>query len=77
MEFKNALNIPSQRSMRELSAVALSRLASRDPTYMTDTVLPSLLTYCHSMDLCQRHGAILATAHLTHALARIAWDEKR
>jgi hypothetical protein len=40
-------------------------------------VLGKLLELCTSMDLNQRHGAILATAEVTHSLAEVAAKENK
>ncbi|XP_078041667.1 tubulin folding cofactor D isoform X2 [Augochlora pura] len=55
-------------AIRELSAKALFNLTSADPSYIKDTVLPSLLEMLNSIDLNIRHGAVLAIAEILEAL---------
>ena len=40
-------------------------------------VLPWLVSKCLEMDLTMRHGAILATSAVTHALALQAWSQHK
>ncbi|XP_012276746.1 tubulin-specific chaperone D isoform X2 [Orussus abietinus] len=55
-------------AIRELSSKALHNLTPRDPQYMVKAVLPSLLEMINSIDLNTRHGAVLGTAEVLHAL---------
>nr|XP_008102511.1 PREDICTED: tubulin-specific chaperone D [Anolis carolinensis] len=63
--------------IRELSAQALHNLTTQAPEYMTNEVLPKLLSLAVGTDLHTRHGAILACAEITHALSQIAEENKR
>lgn len=55
-------------TLRDLAAQALHNLTVRDPLYMREHVLPSLLPLVTTPDPSLRHGALLATAELSHAL---------
>ncbi|KAK2172898.1 hypothetical protein NP493_921g01087 [Ridgeia piscesae] len=65
------------RNIRELCAEGLHCLTARAPQYMTSEVLPWLVSKCLDMDLTMRHGAILATSAVTHALALQAWSQHK
>uniref|UniRef100_A0ACB8EK59 Uncharacterized protein n=1 Tax=Sphaerodactylus townsendi TaxID=933632 RepID=A0ACB8EK59_9SAUR len=62
--------------IREFSAKALHNLTPQAPDYMTCTVLPKLLPLAVGTDLHTRHGAILACAEITHALSKLAKENK-
>nr|XP_022315849.1 tubulin-specific chaperone D-like [Crassostrea virginica] len=64
-------------SVRELSARGLHNLTPKAPEYMAEHVLPKLLPLTTGMDLFARHGAILAVAEITHALAKVAEDQNK
>ncbi|XP_031838123.1 tubulin folding cofactor D [Nomia melanderi] len=55
-------------AIRELSAKALFNLTSAAPSYIKDTIIPSLLDMLNSIDLNIRHGAVLAIAEILEAL---------
>ncbi|XP_051165406.1 tubulin-specific chaperone D [Leptopilina boulardi] len=55
-------------SIRELAAKALHNLTPRDPHYMVETVIPSLLNMIDSIDLNVRHGSVLAIGEILEAL---------
>jgi len=59
-------------SLRELAARALHNLTERDPPYMREKVLPSLLPLVTTPDPSLRHGALHAAAEVTHALYKQA-----
>ncbi|GFR62125.1 tubulin-specific chaperone D, partial [Elysia marginata] len=59
-------------AIRELAAKALHGLTACAPDYMANTILPKLLPLTSGLDLFQRHGAILATAEVIHALYNVA-----
>ncbi|KAI5401634.1 tubulin-folding cofactor D isoform X1 [Lathyrus oleraceus] len=56
------------KSLRELSAEALSLLVKYDPPYFASAVIEKLVPCTLSSDLCKRHGATLATGELVFAL---------
>ncbi|KAL5059648.1 hypothetical protein RYX36_031252 [Vicia faba] len=56
------------KSLRELSAEALSLLVKYDPPYFASAVMEKLVPCTLSSDLCMRHGATLATGELVFAL---------
>lgn len=55
-------------SIRELASKALHNLTPRDPHYMVETVIPSLLDMIDSIDLNVRHGSVLAIGEILEAL---------
>lgn len=55
--------------IRQLTAKALHNLTFKDPEYMQQIVLPKLIHDTLSKDLFIRHGATLAVAEITLALA--------
>uniref|UniRef100_A0A8C9YBP0 Tubulin-specific chaperone D n=1 Tax=Sander lucioperca TaxID=283035 RepID=A0A8C9YBP0_SANLU len=57
--------------IRELSTKALHNLTPKAPNYMATTVLPQMLPMAVGIDLHGRHGAIMACAEITHALAMV------
>ncbi|XP_053149234.1 tubulin-specific chaperone D [Hemicordylus capensis] len=63
--------------IREFSAKALHNLTPQAPEYMVNKVLPKLLPLAVGTDLHTRHGAILACAEITHALSKLAEENKR
>ncbi|KFO76294.1 Tubulin-specific chaperone D, partial [Cuculus canorus] len=63
--------------IRELSTKALHNLTPQAPDYMANVVLPRLLPLSVGTDLHTRHGAILACAEITHALCKLAEENKR
>ncbi|NXK93856.1 TBCD protein, partial [Formicarius rufipectus] len=63
--------------IRELSTRALHNITPRAPEYMANVVLPRLLPLSVGSDLHTRHGAILACAEITHALCKLAQENKR
>eukprot|EP00112_Aurelia_sp_Birch-Aquarium-sp1_P000058 Seg1001.15 transcript_id=Seg1001.15/GoldUCD/mRNA.D3Y31 product="Tubulin-specific chaperone D" protein_id=Seg1001.15/GoldUCD/D3Y31 len=56
--------------IRALASKALFQLTSIAPDYMLNKVLPQVLECTNSIDLNTRHGGILATAEVTHALCQ-------
>ncbi len=54
--------------IRELTSKALFNLTSCCPEHMSTKVLTKLLTLCLHFDLNTRHGAVLATSEIIHAL---------
>ncbi len=56
--------------MRESASQSLHCLTVKAPEYMASTILPLLLKGCTSIDLVERHGAMLAAAEVTHALSK-------
>ncbi|NXX93130.1 TBCD protein, partial [Centropus bengalensis] len=63
--------------IRELSTKALHNLTPWAPDYMANVVLPRLLPLSVGTDLHTRHGTILACAEITHALCKLAEENKR
>ncbi|NWX24719.1 TBCD protein, partial [Aegotheles bennettii] len=63
--------------IRELSTKALHNLTPRAPEYMANVVLPRLLPLSVGTDLHTRHGAVLASAEITHALCKLAEENNR
>ncbi|XP_022244717.1 tubulin-specific chaperone D-like [Limulus polyphemus] len=59
-------------SIRELTAQTLYNLTSTSPTFMVKVALPLLIPLTKGIDLCARHGGILAVAQIIHALANYA-----
>ncbi|XP_076373668.1 LOW QUALITY PROTEIN: tubulin-specific chaperone D-like [Tachypleus tridentatus] len=59
-------------SIRELTAQTLYNLTSTAPKLMVEVALPELIPLTKDIDLCARHGGILAVAQITHALANYA-----
>ncbi|XP_068211073.1 tubulin-specific chaperone D isoform X2 [Palaemon carinicauda] len=59
-------------AVRELSAKALHNLTALAPDYMNKTIARKLLQESTGPVLVARHGAIMALAHITHALALVA-----
>ncbi|XP_064407047.1 tubulin-specific chaperone D-like isoform X2 [Halichondria panicea] len=55
-------------SVRELAAEALRNITHRDPSYIREQVLPSLLPLVMSPDPALQHGALRAVSELTFAL---------
>ncbi|XP_069124940.1 tubulin-specific chaperone D-like [Argopecten irradians] len=64
-------------AVRELTAKALHRLTPKAPDYMAKTVLPLLVPQTTGPDLFVRHGTILAVAEITHALSKLAVEQKQ
>ncbi|XP_062976473.1 tubulin-specific chaperone D [Elgaria multicarinata webbii] len=64
-------------AIREFTSKALHNLTPQAPEYMTSVVLPKLLPLAVGTDLHTRHGAILACAEITHALSKLAEENKR
>ncbi len=64
------------RPMREVASQSLHCLTAKAPEYMVSTILPLLLKGCTSIDLVERHGAILAAAEVTHALSKRATPDR-
>jgi hypothetical protein len=56
------------KSVRLLSAEALSVLVATDPKRFVDSILPTLLDQSLSQDLPTRHGSALAVAKVVIAL---------
>ncbi|KAJ6660421.1 hypothetical protein lerEdw1_017845, partial [Lerista edwardsae] len=65
------------RVIREFSTIALHNLTPQAPEYMMNKVLPKLLPLAVGTDLHTRHGAILASAEITHSLSQLAKQNKR
>ncbi|XP_042304355.1 tubulin-specific chaperone D isoform X2 [Sceloporus undulatus] len=63
--------------IRELSTKALHNLTPQAPEYITNEVLLKLLPLTVGTDLHTRHGTILACAEITHALSKLAEENKR
>ncbi|XP_053232090.1 tubulin-specific chaperone D isoform X1 [Podarcis raffonei] len=63
--------------IRDLSTKALHNITPQAPEYMANEVLPKLLPLAIGTDLHTRHGAILACAEITHALSKLAEENKR
>ncbi|CAG9762163.1 unnamed protein product [Ceutorhynchus assimilis] len=57
-------------SIRELTAKALHNLTPQAPEYMIDKILPSLLEKTTSIDLNNRHGAVIAIGQIIYALSK-------
>jgi len=55
-------------NVRDLCSKSLARVTPFAPDFMKDRGLPILLDYTTSLDLNTRHGGILATAEVVHAL---------
>ncbi|XP_031432213.1 tubulin-specific chaperone D [Clupea harengus] len=64
-------------AIRELATKALHNLTPKAPEYMAEMVLPQLLPMATGMDLHCRHGAILASAEITHALYKLSSQSNR
>lgn len=47
-------------SVRELTAQALGNLAVIEPSYVKETVVPALVTFCNDSDTFTSHGALLS-----------------
>uniref|UniRef100_A0A670K7X6 Tubulin-specific chaperone D n=1 Tax=Podarcis muralis TaxID=64176 RepID=A0A670K7X6_PODMU len=62
--------------IRDLSTKALHNITPQAPEYMANEVLPKLLPLAIGTDLHTRHGAILACAEITHALSKLAEENK-
>jgi hypothetical protein len=54
--------------IRELTSKALHNLTSCCPKYMSTKILTKLLKLCLHFDLNTRHGAVLATSEIIHAI---------
>ncbi|CAN0322583.1 unnamed protein product, partial [Ectocarpus sp. 13 AM-2016] len=63
--------------LRRLSALALGRIASIEPAYAAETVLPAALGDTLSPDLLRRHGACLALAEVTLSLGQVCLEDPR
>uniref|UniRef100_A0A4W5QHU9 Uncharacterized protein n=1 Tax=Hucho hucho TaxID=62062 RepID=A0A4W5QHU9_9TELE len=63
--------------IRELATKALHNLTPQAPDYMATTVMPQLLPIALGIDLHSRHGAILASAEISHALYKLANQNNR
>ncbi|XP_041720119.2 tubulin-specific chaperone D [Coregonus clupeaformis] len=63
--------------IRELATKALHNLTPQAPDYMAATVMPQLLPVALGIDLHSRHGAILASAEISHALYNLANQNNR
>ena len=63
--------------MRELASQALHRLTQKDPEFVRTEILPDVLDGCTSIDLNERHGAILAAAEITHKLSKLGSKENK
>ncbi|CAM9634190.1 unnamed protein product, partial [Ectocarpus sp. 8 AP-2014] len=61
--------------LRRLSALALGRIASLEPAYAAETVLPAALGDTLSPDLLRRHGACLALAEVTLSLGQVCFED--
>lgn len=64
-------------AMRELASQALHRLTQKDPEFVRTQILPDVLDGCTSIDLNERHGAILAAAEITHQLSKLGSKENK
>uniref|UniRef100_A0A8K9XXV8 Tubulin-specific chaperone D n=1 Tax=Oncorhynchus mykiss TaxID=8022 RepID=A0A8K9XXV8_ONCMY len=67
----------SIRVIRQLATKALHNLTPQAPDYMATTVMPQLLPIALGIDLHSRHGAILASAEISHALYKLANQNNR
>ncbi|XP_057310361.1 tubulin-specific chaperone D-like [Hydractinia symbiolongicarpus] len=56
-------------AIRELTSHALHNLTAVAPVYMLETALPLLINQMQSIDICTKHGAILAVGEVVHALS--------
>uniref|UniRef100_A0AAZ3PRW6 Tubulin-specific chaperone D n=1 Tax=Oncorhynchus tshawytscha TaxID=74940 RepID=A0AAZ3PRW6_ONCTS len=65
------------RVIRQLATKALHNLTPQAPDYMSTTVMPQLLPIALGIDLHSRHGAILASAEISHALYKLANQNNR
>uniref|UniRef100_A0A673Z935 Tubulin-specific chaperone D n=1 Tax=Salmo trutta TaxID=8032 RepID=A0A673Z935_SALTR len=63
--------------IRQLATKALHNLTPQAPDYMATTVMPQLLPIALGIDLHSRHGAILASAEISHALFKLANQNNR
>uniref|UniRef100_A0AAZ3PN51 Tubulin-specific chaperone D n=1 Tax=Oncorhynchus tshawytscha TaxID=74940 RepID=A0AAZ3PN51_ONCTS len=63
--------------IRQLATKALHNLTPQAPDYMSTTVMPQLLPIALGIDLHSRHGAILASAEISHALYKLANQNNR
>ena len=63
--------------MRELASQALHHLTQKDLEFVATTILPDILEGCTSIDLNERHGAILAAAEITHQLAKLGLSDNK
>ncbi|CAH1175633.1 unnamed protein product [Phaedon cochleariae] len=64
-------------SIRELTAKAFHNLTPTLPSYLVDTVLPSLFEKSISIDLNSRHGSVLAIGEILYALSKIAKERNQ
>lgn len=60
--------------IRELTSKALYNLTSICPEYMSRKILTKLLKLCLHFDLNTRHGAVLATCEIIHALCDYVYN---
>lgn len=58
-------------AIRELTAKTLHKLAAREPDYISNDILPKLFVYTTSIDVNQRHGAILAIGEIVLKLKEL------
>lgn len=58
-------------AIRELTAKTLHKLTACEPVYMLNKVLPKLLEKTSSIDINQRHGAVLAIGEIVLKLKQM------
>lgn len=58
-------------AIRELTAKTLHKLTACEPVYMLNEVLPKLLEKTSSIDINQRHGAVLAIGEIVLKLKQM------
>ncbi|CAH1795099.1 unnamed protein product, partial [Owenia fusiformis] len=63
--------------IRDLAGSALHNLVPAAPEYIINNALPKLVPMAVSIDLCTRHGSVVAIAETIHALAKLAWKDNR
>ena len=61
--------------IRQLSSKSMHGLASLDPTFMKEIVMPSLVKKSMHQDLFVRHGALLGLAEVVLALGETEYNE--
>lgn len=64
------------RSVRDLSAQALYKLAGIDPKYMIDCVIEKLIPEINHSDLEIRHGSLMAIGEIARALQKDSLESK-
>lgn len=65
-------------AIRELTAKTLHKLTGREPAYVVADVMPKLFAKTESIDVNQRHGAVLAIGEIVSMLKQLEiFEENR